>query len=60
MAEGAFRRTVNNAGYAAKFRKIDSCGTAAYHSGEHADPRNDLPTILPSCIFDFDEFKCST
>ncbi|KAI5853158.1 phosphotyrosine protein phosphatase I superfamily [Morchella snyderi] len=39
MAEGAFRRTVNNAGYAAKFRKIDSCGTAAYHSGEHADPR---------------------
>lgn len=45
MAEGAFRRTVHKAGYAGKFRKIDSCGTAGYHAGNHADPREHSPPI---------------
>ncbi|PUU74976.1 phosphotyrosine protein phosphatase I superfamily [Tuber borchii] len=39
MAEGAFRRTVQQLGFKNKFRRIDSCGTASYHSGERPDPR---------------------
>lgn len=50
MAEGAFRRTVHKAGYAGKFRKIDSCGTAGYHAGNHADPREHFPARYPSSL----------
>jgi len=39
MAEGAFRRTVQKLGYKSKFRRLDSCGTAEYHSGSPPDPR---------------------
>lgn len=39
MAEGTFRRAVHKAGYASKFRKIDSCGTSDYNTGSRADPR---------------------
>lgn len=46
MAEGAFRRTIHKAGYAGKFRKIDSCGTADYHAGNHADPRESAPALV--------------
>jgi low molecular weight phosphotyrosine protein phosphatase len=39
MAEGAFRDTVAKLGHAGRFAKIDSCGTAGYHSGEQPDSR---------------------
>ncbi|KAI5811629.1 phosphotyrosine protein phosphatase I superfamily [Peziza echinospora] len=39
MAEAAFRNTVEVAGYADSFDKIDSCGTAGYHSGSNPDHR---------------------
>lgn len=46
MAEGAFRRTVQQLGFKNKFRRIDSCGTASYHSGERPDPRKDLSFLF--------------
>lgn len=39
LAEGIFRQKVNKRGLADQF-KIDSCGTAAYHIGEHPDKRS--------------------
>ncbi len=39
LAEGAFRRHVEQAGLAHAF-EIDSAGTAGYHAGEPPDPRS--------------------
>ncbi len=46
MAEGAFRDTVEKAGYADRFSAIDSCGTAGYHTGEEPDNRTPLQTPI--------------
>ncbi|KAF8244480.1 LMWPc-domain-containing protein [Wilcoxina mikolae CBS 423.85] len=39
MAEGAFRATVDKLGCGNRFARIDSCGTASYHTGEQPDSR---------------------
>ncbi|KAI5851868.1 phosphotyrosine protein phosphatase I superfamily [Tricharina praecox] len=39
MAEAAFRDTVEKLGYADRFSRIDSCGTAGYHVGAEPDHR---------------------
>ena len=42
MAEGAFRATVDKLGHADRFARIDSCGTASYHTGSRPDHRAPL------------------
>ncbi|KAG5994076.1 hypothetical protein E4U52_001439 [Claviceps spartinae] len=39
MAEGIFQHLAQQPQYKDKIGKIDSCGTAAYHSGEQPDSR---------------------
>ncbi|KAL7270269.1 Low molecular weight phosphotyrosine protein phosphatase [Rhizina undulata] len=66
MAEGAFRDTVHKLGYGARFKRIDSCGTAGYHTGEEPDART-LQVLRKNgilidhlarqvCLKDFNEF----
>ncbi|KAA8905996.1 phosphotyrosine protein phosphatase I superfamily [Sphaerosporella brunnea] len=49
MAEAAFRHTVEQLGHGRRFSKIDSCGTAGYHSGEQPDSRT-VETLLKNGI----------
>jgi protein-tyrosine phosphatase len=39
LAEGIFRHKIEQKGIASRF-VVDSCGTAAYHVGEHPDDRS--------------------
>lgn len=53
MAEGIFRSIAKDPNYTSKIGTIDSCGTAAYHSGSAPDPRT-METLEENGITDYD------
>lgn len=53
MAEGIFQSIAKEDKYQGKIGKIDSCGTAAYHTGESPDSRT-LSTLEDNGITNYD------
>ncbi|KFA61421.1 hypothetical protein S40285_03590 [Stachybotrys chlorohalonatus IBT 40285] len=53
MAEGIFRHIAKQPQYRGKIDVIDSCGTAAYHSGEPPDSRT-MSTLEDNNITDYE------
>ncbi|KAF4467952.1 LTP1- -tyrosine-phosphatase [Fusarium albosuccineum] len=53
MAEGIFQNLAKQPGVNGKIGRIDSCGTAAYHSGEPPDDRT-MSTLESNGITDYD------
>lgn len=52
MAEGIFQSLANKPPYQGKVKKIDSCGTGAYHVGEGPDDRT-MATLEEHGITDY-------
>ncbi|PQE23371.1 phosphotyrosine phosphatase protein [Rutstroemia sp. NJR-2017a WRK4] len=52
MAEGIFRSMIAQGPYQSKIAKVDSCGTAAYHSGSPPDHRT-MDTLRENGITDY-------
>lgn len=52
MAEGIFQSLANKAPYQGRIKRIDSCGTGAYHVGEEPDDRT-MATLEEHGITDY-------
>ncbi|TGO07079.1 hypothetical protein BTUL_0335g00050 [Botrytis tulipae] len=52
MAEGIFRSMVSQGPYASLISNVDSCGTAAYHTGSSPDSRT-MATLRENGIRDY-------
>lgn len=52
MAEGIFQSLANKPAYQGRIKKIDSCGTGAYHVGEGPDDRT-MATLEEHGITDY-------
>lgn len=52
MAEGIFQSLANKPPYQGRVKKIDSCGTGAYHVGEGPDDRT-MATLEEHGITDY-------
>ncbi|GJN67920.1 hypothetical protein PLIIFM63780_001907 [Purpureocillium lilacinum] len=55
MAEGIFQHLAQQPPYKGKIGRIDSCGTAAYHTGEEPDSRT-LSTLEDNGIVDYEHY----
>ncbi|KND88411.1 Low molecular weight phosphotyrosine protein phosphatase [Tolypocladium ophioglossoides CBS 100239] len=53
MAEGIFQDLAKQPRYKGKIGRVDSCGTAAYHTGDPPDSRT-LSTLEDNGITDYD------
>ncbi|PBP15464.1 Phosphotyrosine protein phosphatases I [Diplocarpon rosae] len=53
MAEGIFRSIVSKPPYQSLISVVDSCGTAAYHTGSSPDSRT-MSTLEDNCITDYE------
>jgi len=53
MAEGIFRSMVSKPPYKALVSEVDSCGTAAYHTGSSPDSRT-MSTLEDNGITDYE------
>lgn len=52
MAEGVFRSVTSKPPYSDCIRKVDSCGTGAYHVGDNPDDRT-MDTLEEHGITDY-------
>ncbi|ODA80677.1 hypothetical protein RJ55_03636 [Drechmeria coniospora] len=52
MAEGIFQHLAKDARYKDKIGRVDSCGTAAYHTGDEPDSRT-MSTLEDNGITDY-------
>ncbi|KJZ76833.1 hypothetical protein HIM_03710 [Hirsutella minnesotensis 3608] len=53
MAEGIFQHMAKQPQYKGKIGRVDSCGTAAYHTGDSPDSRT-MSTLEDNGITDYD------